>query len=77
MSDVTALQNVTRDFVHTFIATQLASIFRLANGYIYVRLEGIDSKLLQDKLGQLLGKEGDLKTQITRGGLEIVFVKKS
>lgn len=76
MSELTALQNLTKDFVHTYLASQIASVLRMANGYIYVRLDGIDAKMLEDKLKGILGKEGDLKTQISRGGLEVVFAKK-
>ena len=76
MSELTALQNLTKDFVHTYLASQLASVLRMANGYIYVRLDGVDPKMLEDKLKALLGREGDLKTQISRGGLEVVFAKK-
>jgi len=76
MSELTALQNLTKDFVHTYLASQIAAVLRMANGYIYVRLDGIDAKLLEDKLKGILGKEGDLKTQISRGGLEVVFAKK-
>jgi hypothetical protein len=76
MSELTALQNLTKDFVHTYLASQIAAVLRMANGYIYVRLDGIDPKMLEDKLKAVLGKEGDLKTQISRGGLEIVFMKK-
>ena len=76
MSELTALQNLTKDFVHTYLASQIAAVLRMANGYIYVRLDGIDAKLLEDKLKAVLGKEGDLKTAISRGGLEVVFAKK-
>jgi len=76
MSELTALQNLTKDFVHTYLASQIAAVLRMANGYIYVRLDGIDAKLLEDKLKGILGKEGDLKTAISRGGLEVVFAKK-
>jgi hypothetical protein len=76
MSELTALQNLTKDFVHTYLASQIAAVLRMANGYIYVRLDGIDAKLLEDKLRTILGKEGDLKTQISRGGLEVAFAKK-
>jgi hypothetical protein len=77
MSELTALQNLTKDFVHTYLASQIAAILRMANGYIYVRLDGIDPKMLEDKLKAVLGKEGDLKTQISRGGLEVVFARKA
>jgi hypothetical protein len=76
MSELTALQNLTKDFVHTYLASQIAAVLRMANGYIYVRLDGVDPKVLEDKLKAVLGKEGDLKTQISRGGLEVVFAKK-
>jgi hypothetical protein len=76
MSELTALQNLTKDFVHTYLASQIAAVLRMANGYIYVRLDGVDPKTLEDKLKAVLGKEGDLKTQISRGGLEVVFAKK-
>lgn len=75
MSELTALQNLTKDFVHTFLANQVAAVFRMADGYIYIKLNGVDPQLLQSKLQQVLSKEGDLKMQITRGGLEIMFVK--
>jgi hypothetical protein len=76
MSELTALQNLTKDFVHTYLAGQIAAVLRMANGYIYVRLDGIDPKMLEDKLKAVLGKEGELKTQISRGGLEVVFARK-
>ena len=44
MSELTALQNLTKDFVHTYLASQIAAVLRMANGYIYVRLDGIDPK---------------------------------
>jgi len=58
MSELTALQNLTKDFVHTYLASQIAAVLRMANGYIYVRLDGIDAKMLEDKLKAVLGEGG-------------------
>jgi hypothetical protein len=55
MSELTALQNLTKDFVHTYLASQIAAVLRMANGYIYVRLDGIDAKMLEDKLKAVFG----------------------
>jgi hypothetical protein len=67
MSELTALQNLTKDFVHTYLASQIAAVLRMANGYIYVRLDGIDAKLLEDKLKGILGEGGGLENRHLQG----------
>jgi len=71
------LSGIIQDMHVNMIANFVVNIFRLHQGYMYIKLDGIDPGKLEIAIRSMLGNEYDVKTEIRQGGLAIaVSLKK-
>jgi hypothetical protein len=66
------LSGIIQDMHINMIANFVVNIFRLHQGYMFIKLDGIDPGKLETVIKQLLGNDFDVKTQIQNGGLAIM-----
>jgi len=66
------LSGIIQDMHVNMIANFVVNIFRLHQGYMYIKLDGIDPSKLETVIKEMLGNDFDVKTQIRQGGLEIM-----
>jgi len=70
------LSGIIQDMHVNMIANFVVNIFRLHQGYMYIKLDGIDPSKLENVVRELLGNDFDVKTQIRQNGLEILVTQK-
>jgi len=70
------LSGIIQDMHVNMIANFVVNIFRLHQGYMYIKLDGIDPSKLETVIRELLGNDFDVKTQIRQNGLEILVTPK-
>jgi len=70
------LSGIIQDMHVNMIANFVVNIFRLHQGYMYIKLDGIDPSRLETVIKELLGNDFDVKTQIRQNGLEILVTPK-
>jgi len=70
------LSGIIQDMHVNMIANFVVNIFRLHQGYMYIKLDDIDPSKLETVIKQLLGNDFDVKTQIRQNGLEILVTPK-
>ena len=70
------LSGIIQDMHVNMIANFVVNIFRLHQGYMFIKLDGIDPGKLEIVIKQLLGNDFDVKTQIQNGGLAIMVTPK-
>jgi hypothetical protein len=70
------LSGIIQDMHVNMIANFVVNIFRLHQGYMFIKLDGIDPGKLEIVIKQLLGNDYDIKTQIQNGGLAIMVTPK-
>jgi len=70
------LSGIIQDMHVNMIANFVVNIFRLHQGYMYIKLDGIDPSKLENVVRELLGNDFDVKTQIRQNGLEILVTPK-
>ena len=66
------LSGIIQDMHVNMIANFVANIFRLHQGYMFIKLDGIDPSKLETAIKSMLGNDFDVKTQIQQGGLAIM-----
>jgi hypothetical protein len=66
------LSGIIQDMHVNMIANFVVNIFRLHQGYMFIKLDGIDPGKLETAIKQLLGNDFDVKTQIQQNGLAIM-----
>ena len=66
------LSGIIQDLHVSMVANFIASIFRLHQGYMFIKLDGIDPSRLETAIKMLLGNDFDIKTQIQQNGLAIM-----
>ena len=71
------LSGIIQDMHVNMIANFVVNIFRLHQGYMFIKLDGVDPGKLEIAIRSMLGNEYDVKTEIRQGGLAIaVSLKK-
>jgi len=70
------LSGIIQDMHVNMIANFIVNIFRLHQGYMFIKLDGIDPGKLENAIKQLLGNDFDVKTQIQQNGLAIMVTPK-
>jgi hypothetical protein len=70
------LSGIIQDMHVNMIANFVVNIFRLHQGYMFIKLDGIDPGKLEIVIKQLLGNDYDIKTQVQNGGLAIMVTPK-
>jgi hypothetical protein len=70
------LSGIIQDMHVNMVANFVVNIFRLHQGYMFIRLDGIDPGKLETVIKEMLGNEYDIKTQIQNGGLAIMVTPK-
>jgi len=70
------LSGIIQDMHVNMLASFVVNIFRLHQGYMFIKLDGIDPGKLETAIRQLLGNDFDVKTQIQQGGLAIMVTPK-
>jgi len=70
------LSGIIQDMHVNMVANFVVNIFRLHQGYMYIKLDGIDPSKLETVIRELLGNDFDVKTQIRQNGLEILVTPK-
>jgi hypothetical protein len=70
------LSGIIQDMHVNMIANFVVNIFRLHQGYMFIKLDGIDPGKLEIVIRQLLGNDYDIKTQVQNGGLAIMVTPK-
>jgi hypothetical protein len=70
------LSGIIQDMHVNMIANFVVNIFRLHQGYMFIKLDGIDPGKLENAIKQLLGNDFDVKTQIQQNGLAIMVTPK-
>ncbi len=66
------LSGIIQDMHVNMIANFVVSIFRLHQGYMFIKLDGIDPGKLETAIRTMLGNDYDIKTQVQNGGLAIM-----
>jgi hypothetical protein len=66
------LSSIIQDMHINMIANFVVNIFRLHQGYMFIKLDGIDPGKLETAIKTMLGNDFDVKTQIQNGGLAIM-----
>ena len=70
------MSGIIQDMHVNMVANFVVNIFRLHQGYMYIKLDGIDPSKLETVIRELLGNDFDVKTQIRQNGLEILVTPK-
>jgi len=70
------LSGIIQDMHVNMIANFVVNIFRLHQGYMFIKLDGIDPSKLETAIRTMLGNDFDIKTQIQNGGLAIMVTPK-
>jgi hypothetical protein len=70
------LSGIIQDMHVNMIANFVVNIFRLHQGYMFIKLDGIDPGKLETAIRMMLGNDFDVKTQIQQGGLAIMVTPK-
>jgi hypothetical protein len=70
------LSGIIQDMHVNMIANFVVNIFRLHQGYMFIKLDGIDPGKLETAIKTLLSNDFDVKTQIQQGGLAIMVTPK-
>jgi hypothetical protein len=66
------LSGIIQDMHVNMIANFVVNIFRLHQGYMFIKLDGIDPGKLETAIRAMLGNDYDIKTQVQNGGLAIM-----
>ena len=66
------LSGIIQDMHVNMIANFVVNIFRLHQGYMFIKLDGIDPGKLETAIRTMLGNDFDIKTQIQNNGLAIM-----
>jgi len=66
------LSGIIQDMHVNMIANFVVNIFRLHQGYMFIKLDGIDPGKLETAIRTMLGNDFDIKTQIQQNGLAIM-----
>jgi hypothetical protein len=70
------LSGIIQDMHVNMIANFVVNIFRLHQGYMFIKLDGIDPSKLESAIKTMLGNDFDVKTQIQQNGLAIMVTPK-
>ena len=70
------LSGIIQDMHVNMIANFVVNIFRLHQGYMFIKLDGIDPGKLETAIRTMLGNDFDVKTQIQQNGLAIMVTPK-
>jgi len=70
------LSGIIQDMHVNMIANFVVNIFRLHQGYMFIKLDGVDPGKLEIAIRSMLGNEYDVKTEIRQGGLAIMVTPK-
>jgi hypothetical protein len=70
------LSGIIQDMHVNMIANFVVNIFRLHQGYMFIKLDGIDPGKLESAIKAMLGNDYDIKTQIQQNGLAIMVTPK-
>ena len=65
------LTNIIEDMHINLVANFIASIFRMHTGFMYVKLDGINTQKLETVVKEMLSNDFDVMTRIEKDGLAI------